>query len=172
MKKVLGDARANVCIYDKETNELLFTDSNLFVDIGRALIADTFSGTIVLNPTYFACDFGDNAAAPTVDDADLYGYPCAAGGTINLANAPGYPVPFAGNPTGVHFKFEYTAAIDTTIRELGLFYRPDPDITDSYPARHSVTGDQGYLVARLKTTYSSIFIGTGKTITVDWKIIF
>jgi hypothetical protein len=170
MEKVLKYSKANVCVKDKETNKILFEDSNLFVDIGRVLIAEVFAGISPgspLNPLYWVCDLGDDATDPTTSDADLVNYL-----NISIAVEAGYPIILAGSSTGVHFNFEYVAAGDTTIRELGLFYRPDPAITDSFPDRHSVTPVPGYLVARLKTTYSSIFVGSGKTITIDWKIIF
>jgi len=165
MKNVLKHAKANVSIRDKETGELLFNKSNLFVDAGRALIAGLFLGTIGIDKTKYACDFGDDATTPAVNDVDLVNYIDVSVGI----NEPSYPMALSGEGTGVHFQFEYSAAGDTTIRELGLFHRPT---SASFPAAVRGVDDVGDMLARLVTTYGSIFVGTGRTITIDWKIIF
>jgi hypothetical protein len=170
MEKVLEHSRANVSIKDKETGVILFKDSNLFVDVGRALIRDVFIGAATaspLNTTFWVCDLGNDAGLPTVTQANLLNYINAS-----VAVKGGYPIALSGEGTGAHFQFDYTASGgDKTIRELGLFYRTDV-VTNDWPNPHDTTGAVGYMVARLITTRNSITVGSGKTITIDWKIIF
>ena len=170
MIKILKSARANVMVKDKETGLLLFRDSNLFVDGGRQLIADVFDGTTAFLPTWWVCDLGDDATATETDQVDLVGYISP----LSFSSAVGYPTGLAGEPTGVHFQFEFDNtgySGDQVIKELGLFYRPDT-VTDDFPRRHTSTGATGYMVARLKTSYTSVTVGDGRTITIDWKILF
>jgi len=172
MKELLKYCRVNVEVKDKETDELLFEGHNLFVDIGRAFIADTLRAAIsggVIQPALYACDFGDSAATPTVDDIDLAG---TLKGSAQLTDAS-YPAAMAGEPTGIWFQFTFTnnTGLDITARELGLFYRPDTIGSPAFPGRGS-PANAGTMLARLKTTSSSIVIGNSRTITVDWKILF
>ena len=167
MEKVLLYTKINVAVKDRDTGELLFEDSNLFLDEGRAVIASIFQGTLGIDKTKYVCDLGDGAGTPAANDLDLDNY--LGDGYSIAVNEPAYPTALSGEGTGVHFQFVYAAAGDTTIRELGLFLRPS---SDSFPDRNSGDGEAGYILARLVTTYSSIFVGSGKTITIDWKIIF
>lgn len=168
MKNILKAARANVTVKDKDTGLILFKDSNLFVDSGRQLIADIFVGSVAFLPTWWVCDLGDNATAPDFDQTDILGYVSP----LSFSSSAGYPIILSGEPTGVNFQFEFTnSGSDQVIRELGLFYRPNT-VTNDFPRRHTVTGATGYMVARLKTTYSSVVVGSGRTITIDWKILF
>jgi hypothetical protein len=171
MKEIFKYAKVNVQVTDNATSKIIFEDHNLFVDTGRIFIAQSIKGTISggpITPSYFVCDFGNNATTPTINDIDLASY--LSPNSIAV-NTPTYPADFAGQPTGVHFQFLYTNAtgLDVTIRELGLFYRPD---SDQFPLRHSITAAPGTMLARLKTTLSSIVIGNTRTITIDWKVIF
>jgi hypothetical protein len=164
MKEILKYSKANVCIKDEE-GKILFADSNLFVDSGRELIAKIFRGDVAdaALSTKIACDLGDDATNSAPDQLDLINFTnsLAAGATI---------VSYPEAPTGVHFQFTFTAAGDTIIRELGLFYRPD---SDSFPTRGSDPPTMtGTMIARLKTTLSSITVADTRTITIDWKIIF
>lgn len=172
MKELLKYSRVNVKISDKESKKIIFTGHNLFVDSGRVFIADALRNAIsgsVIQSQYYACDLGDNAATPTADDIDLINYisPLSVGLVL------GYPAALSGEPSGIHFQFEFNNTGfggDKTIRELGLFYRPD---TDDYPRRgSSPTTMLGTMLARLKTTSSSIIIGDTRTVTIDWKILF
>lgn len=169
MKELLKNSRINVQIRDKETGETIFNGHNLFVDQGRAFIADALRAAIsgaTIQPGYYACDFGDGSTTPTTDDIDLVSFL-----TLSAALVGGYPAAMAGEPTGIHFQFTFTnGGADATVRELGLFYRPD---TDDYPNRGSdPTNMKGTMLARLKTTSSSIVIGSTRTVTIDWKILF
>lgn len=169
MKELLKYTRANVRITDKKTGCLLFTDSNLFVDTGRVFIANTLMNTIegggFIDRTKYACDFGDSSQSPIATDTDLI---CTVIG--NAAIDAGGPTVLAGAATGLNFQFIYTAGILITIRELGLFYRP---LSDTFPVRGSIPANMtGKLLARLRTTLSSITIVSGQSITINWKIIF
>jgi len=166
MEELLKNLRANVSIKDKDTNEVLFADSNLFVDSGRVFIANVISGVTILAPTYYVCDFGSGSATPTVADTDLSAF-------ITGLSTPlsGSVTILSGYPSGLNFQFIYTnsSGSDITIRELGLFYRDLP----SFPLRGAVPStDFGVMLARLRTTLSSIIIGNTRSITIDWKIIF
>lgn len=171
MKNVLKYTRANVRVSD-EFGQTLFEDHNLFTDSGRAFIAGILLGTIAYNQTFFACDFGSDGTTPTAEQDDLVTYISSPEASVYVTS--GYPIAMPGYATGVHFQFSYTSAnpLGDTIRELGLFYRPDSDV---YPAigRGSVPATmKGTMIARLKTTLSSINVSSGRTITVDWKILF
>jgi len=169
MKDILKYTKVNVKVTDKETDKTLFRGHNLFVTSGRIFIAETFMGTIsgnVINPTLFACDLGADAGTPVIDDVDLISYipTCSVGVTA------GYPAALSGSPTGIHFRFSFVNGTggDVTIKELGLFYRPD---SASFPQRLTAP-EVGTMLARIKTTLSSIVVGDTRTITIDWKIIF
>ena len=172
MEKVLKYTKANVCVKDKETGVILFKDSNRFVDSGRELIVNVFIGTVIMNPLYWACDLGDDSEEPDPEDNDLAGYLDITGNGLGSVGV--YPIQLAGEGSGVHFQFEFTNSTGSSqiIRELGLFYRPDPDITTTFPVRLPAPASPGYMIARLKTTFSSITVGNGKVLTIDWKIIF
>lgn len=172
MKEILKKARVNVEVRDKETGDILFADHNLFVDKGRETIANIFVGTVSIDPTKFACDLGDSSQTPDVTDLDLVGFPPATATLqdTSIAITAGYPIILSGEATGVHFNFEFVNTGfggDQTIRELGLFYRNAP----LFPFRE-LDGTTGPMLARLKTTLSSIVVGDNRTITIDWKIIF
>lgn len=171
MSGILKYTRVNVQVADRQTGEILFKDHNLFVETGRTFIAQAMKGTISggpITPSYFVCDLGDDATTPTVNDIDLINY--LSPNSIAV-NTPTYPADFPGQPTGVHFQFLYTntTGLDVTVRELGLFYRPD---SDQFPLRHTITAAPGTMLARLKTTLSSIIISNTRSITIDWKVIF
>jgi len=163
MNKVLKYTKANVRVSDVESGCLLFTDSNLFLDSGRAFIADSFRNAITtgggfIDSTKFACDFGDSAATPSPDNINIVG---TLLGSEALTVAA-----ISGEPTGLSFQCSFSPAAQVDIRELGLFYRnigtfPDPDDPDF-----------GVMIARLRTTYGKITVGTGKSIAIEWKIIF
>lgn len=168
MKALFKYTMANVKVKDKKTGEILFADHNLFVDTGRVFIAEALRGAIsgaVINPFAFVCDLGDSAATPVVTDVDL---------TSPILDAciaiTGAPAAFAGEPTGVIFNFDYTngGVSDITIRELGLFYRVD---SNDFP-RRGTPSTPGPMLARLKTTLSSIVISPTKAITIQWKVVF
>ncbi len=170
MKELLKYTRANVRVIDTESGCLLFTDSNLFVDSGRAWIADAFRNAIAgggfIDASKFACDLGNNSQTPAVTDLDLVGTILAS-----VAIVGGVPTALSAQPTGLNFQFAYvnSSGGDIVIKELGLFYRN----IASYPARGAVPAtDYGTMLARLRTTLSSITVGNTRTITVDWKIIF
>jgi hypothetical protein len=173
MNELLKYTRVNVRIKDKETQELLFDGHNLFVETGRAFIAETFKGQIsggVIQPGAFVCDLGDDGTTPVATDIDLYNYNSAD--ELSVGVSPTYPADLAGSPTGIWFRFDFVnnTGIDQTIRELGLFYRPD---SDDFPKRGtSPSTMKGTMLARLKTTSSSLVVGNSRTITIDWKIIF
>jgi hypothetical protein len=169
MKKILGNAKANVCVADSETRRVLFEDSNLFVDTGRVFVANIFSGITSLIASRFVCDLGNDATLPAIAQIDLLGYISPLSIPVNT---PTYPTLLSGEPTGVHLQFIFNNTGyggDKTVRELGLFYRDLP----TFPLRGAVPAtDFGIMLARLKTTYSSIVVGDTKSITIDWKIIF
>lgn len=168
MEELFKYTRANVRINNKDTEELLFADHNLFVDTGRVFIAQALRGVIsggTINPAAFVCDLGSGGATPTTNDVDLVT-------PILDACLPviGTPAAFAGQPTGIIFNFSYTngGALDVTLRELGLFYRVD---SNDFPRRGSPPAP-GPMLARLKTTLSSIVISPARSITIEWKILF
>jgi hypothetical protein len=172
MIDILKYAKANVRIID-ENGLLIFEDSNLFVDSGRKFLADTLKATISgsqINPSLFACDLGDSSTTPAVEQVDLVSY-------INISIAvdtPTYPTDLPGEPTGIYFRFIFDNTGfggDQTIREVGLFYRPDSFVAPLFPFR-GTPSNAGYMLARMKTTASSIVVGDTRTITIDWKIIF
>lgn len=171
MKDILEHSKANVKIFDGLGN-IIFKGSNLFTTSGRQFIADTLKATISgasINPSLFACDLGDDSTTPTTDDVDLTSYI-----DVSIAvNTPAYPADLSGEPTGIHFQFVYTnsSGSDVTIRELGLFYRPDSIVAPLFPYR-GTPSNAGYMLARLRTTASSIVVGDTKAITIDWKILF
>jgi len=172
MRDILKYAKANVRITD-EDGKLIFKDSNLFVDSGRKFLADTLKATISgsqINPSLFACDLGDDSTTPSVDQVDLVNYI-----SISIAvDTPTYPADLSGEPTGIHFRFTFNNTGfggDQTIREVGLFYRPDSIVAPLFPFR-GTPANAGYMLARMKTTASSIVVGDTRTITIDWKIIF
>jgi hypothetical protein len=168
MRNILKHARANVKITD-ETGTIIFEDHNLFVDSGRAFIANIFQGAVVFNPVALVCDLGSSSSTPSVDELDLVSYTSP----LSIAMAPAYPIALSGEPTGVHFQFIFNntgLGGDKIIKELGLFYR---DSSDDPPRRGSSPATMvGTMLARLKTTYSSIVVGDTRTITIDWRIIF
>jgi len=165
MNNTLKYAKVNVRVSD-ESGKTLFEDHNLFVDTGRKFIADLLTETIAsFDKTLFACDLGTDSTTPVPGDVDLVVYAVTAEPGLVAT----YPLAIDGEPSGIWFQFSFESAGEQTIRELGLFYRPD---SDDFPNRHTVTGAPGYMIARLKTTLSSIVVSTGKTITIDWKIIF
>lgn len=168
MKELFKYTRVNVRIADKDTGELLFKDHNLFVDTGRVFIAEAIRGTIsgaTINPAAFVCDLGDSGATPTINDVDL---------TSPVLDAclpiVGSPAALSGQPTGVAFNFVYAnaGALDVTVREFGLFYRVD---SNDFP-RRGTPSTPGPMLARLKTTLSSIVISPARSITIEWKILF
>lgn len=173
MNELLKYTKVNVQITDKETKELLFEGHNLFVESGRAFIADTFKGFIsgsTINPAFFVCDFGDDATTPLASDVDLYNYNSTD--ELSVGITVGYPANIVGSPTGIWFQFEFNNAtgLDQTVRELGLFYRPD---SDDFPRRGADPSNmKGVMLARLKTTSASLVVGNSRTITIDWKILF
>jgi hypothetical protein len=178
MEKILKYTKANVRVTD-ETGAILFEDHNLFVDSGRALIAQIFMGTSPYGPgfdyTKIVCDLGNNSTPPAIDNIDLamISPPFSAYPIASIGIYAGYPVPLSGEPTGVHFQFRYTASGDQTIKELGLFYRPYVVGSPTFPERGDNTAlYTGTMITRLKTTLSSIVVGNGRIITIDWKIIF
>lgn len=170
MKNVLKYTRVNVRVSD-EAGKVIFEDHNLFTDSGRSFIASLLLGTVSYNMNYFACDFGSSATTPTVSQDDLVSYISSPEASTYVTG--GYPIAMPGEPTGVHFQFSYTSSnpLGDTIRELGLFYRPDSDV---YPSIGRGTGGlyKGIMLARLKTTLSSIAVSSGRTIQVDWEILF
>jgi len=165
MNKILKYTKANVRVSDVESGCLLFTDSNLFVDSGRAFIADSWRNAITtgggfIDSTKFACDFGDDSETPAPDNVNIVG---TLLGSIELAVAG---MLGEGEPTGLSFTGTFLPIAPVDIRELGLFYRnigtyPDP-----------LDPDFGVMIARLRTTYGKITVGAGKSIAVEWKIIF
>lgn len=166
MKNILKYTKANVRITDKEAGNIIFEDHNLFVDAGRAFIANFFFDPYPFDKSKMVCDLGDNAAAPAVTDLDLGNY--LTGCSVGLTG--GVPQVLSGSSTGVLFQFSFPAPADKTIKELGLFYRP---FSDTFPLRGSdPTTMKGTMIARLKTAGSSITIAAGKTINIEWKIIF
>ena len=178
MKEILKYTRANVKVTNEEA--ILFEDHNLFVDSGRALIAQIFMGAtpwgFPFDYTSIVCDLGDNASVPSQSDIDLAmitppfsSYPISSSGL-----EAGYPIALSGEPTGIHFRFLYTATGgDKIIRELGLFYRPYVIGVPAFPFRgEDPTLYTGTMITRIKTTLSSIVVGDSRTITIDWKIIF
>lgn len=169
MKELLKYTRANVCVTDTESGCLLFTDSNLFVDAGRAWIADAFRNAIAgggfIDASKFACDLGSSSQTPVVTDLDLVGAILASVAIV------GIPTALSAQPTGLNFQFVYTNSTgnDVVIKELGLFYRN----IASYPDRGAIPAtDYGTMLARLRTTMSSITVGNTRSVTIDWKIIF
>ena len=170
MKELLKYTKANVRIIDTETGCLLFTDSNLFVTSGRAWIADALRNAIAgggfIDSSKFACDLGNDSQTPATTDLDLAGTILAS-----VAIAGGIPTALSAEPTGLNFQFVYTNSTgnDVVIKELGLFYRN----IASYPDRGAVPAtDYGTMLARLRTTMSSITVGNTRSVTIDWKIIF
>ena len=168
MEEILKYTKVNVCIKD-EDEKILFEDHNLFVDTGRAFIANVLRGAIVaFNPIYFVCDLGGGTTTPVASDLDLVSYTSLLSIQINT---PSYPIALVGAPTGIHLQFIFNNTGfggDQTIRELGLFYRAN---SNDFPRRGTpVSLDT--MLARLKTTLNSIVVGNTRTITIDWKIIF
>jgi len=168
MKKILERASANVSIKDNETGKILFKGHNLFVDSGRTLIADIFKNAISFNPGFLVCDLGDDATVPDAIQVDLVHYLSP----FSVAITGGYPISIDGEPSGVHFQFGFTnsSGAPVTIRELGLFYRANSDAFP-FPGSDPVSM-RGLMIARLKTTLSSITVSAGSQFTIDWKIIF
>lgn len=159
-------SKVNVSV--RSNDRIIYADSNLFVDTGRILIAQTFSGAVIFDASKFVCDLGDDATTPTVSDTDILSPITSANIAVNF---PSYPAILVGSASGVQYQFIYTnPGADMVVRELGLFYRPG---SDAFPGRGSNPATMtGTMLARLRTTLSSIIIGSGRQITIDWKIIF
>jgi len=176
MNEILKYTTVNVVVKDRETGLMLFSDHNLFLDAGRVMIANFFLGSSSLDTTKFSCDFGNDSTTPLPTDLDLGGQAIPSTSWITNASAPvsaSYPILLSGTATGIHFLFEYTSAAENTVKELGLFYRPNTDNNPVVGGRGSdPTTMTGTMIARLRTTFASIVIGSGKTITIEWKIIF
>lgn len=165
MRDILKKVFANVEIKD-EDGKILLNQSNLFVEVGRGLIRDVLKGDVVIDNTKYVAEFGSSTQVPTEADTDII-TPFA---DPNQVYTNSYTIN-AVAPTEIDFVFTYTNATggNVTFTEMGLFYRPlgpDPDITPDDRAH------KGDLMARLKTTFTSITIGSGKNVTITWKIIF
>lgn len=169
MNEILKKTKVNVVM--KDNGRIIFADSNLFLDGGRILIAQMFLGAASIpDKTKYVCDLGNDSTAPAPADTDLYGYISDA----SIQVTSGYPIALAGSLSGISFNFLYTnSGPDVTIKEIGLFYRSG---SDNFPLRGTgYPGDRsgvGTLIARLRTTAQSIIVGSGRTITIDWNIIF
>lgn len=150
---------ANVKI--KEGKKILLEESNLFVTQGRSFIRDLLASAIVFDGTKYVVEFGGSTAIPSQVDEDLLLplSPVVYTNSYDLTTVDDTELDLA-------FTFTNDTLSPVQLSELGLFYRPNgPD-----PGVGRV--DKGYLIARLKTTYTSLVIGVGKTVTITWKIIF
>jgi hypothetical protein len=165
MRDILKKAFTNVKIRDHE-NKIILDQSNLFVQLGRELIRDVLAGAVAIDNTKYVVEVGSSTQVPAEGDTDLI----APFLDPNQVYTNSYIINVVGN-TEIDFVFTYTNGTGglVTFSELGLFYRPlgpDPDVTPDDRV------NKGVLLARLKTTYTSISVGAGKQITITWKIIF
>lgn len=165
MRDILKKVFTNVEIKN-ENGKILLKQSNLFVASGRTLIRDVLKGDVVINNTKYVVEFGSSSQIPAESDTDIITpFP-----DPNQVYTSTYTINAVGT-TEIDFVFTYTNSTggDVTFTEMGLFYRPlgpDPDVTPN--DRVNI----GSLMARLKTTFTSITIGNGKNVTITWKIIF
>jgi len=165
MRDLLKKVFANVEIKDKDEN-ILISQSNLFVEVGRKLVRDVLAGTVVIDNTKYVIEFGTSSQVSAELDTDLIApFPDP---TQPYSNS--YSISSIGT-TEIDFIFSFTNSTggSITFSEMGLFYRPlgpDPDVTPDDRA------NIGELMARLKTSFTSITIGSGKNITITWKFIF
>lgn len=169
MKNILlNRTLLNVCIFDKKTGDVLYKGHNLFVDSGRKLIADIFTGAVTFDPINFVCDLGSDATNVLPSQLDLLNYTSP----LSFIATNPYPISLSGYASGVDFLFEFNNTGfggDKTIRELGLFYRAD---SDDFPRRGSDPPTMtGVMLARLKTN-GAITVSDTNTITIEWEIIF
>jgi len=161
MRDLLKKVFTNVEIKD-EDGKVLLNQSNLFVESGRGLIRDILKGDVTLDVTKFVLEFGDSSQVPAEADVDIVT-------PFNPVISQDLPTKTAVSTTEIDFAFAYTSGAGVTFKEMGLFYRPAGAPSDGgVPPR----ADSGVLLARLKTTYTSITIGAAKTVTITWKIIF
>lgn len=165
MRDILKKIFANVEIKNGD-NKVLLNQSNLFVEVGRGLIRDIFKGDVSIDNTKYVVEFGTSTQIPAEADTDIITpFP-----DPNQVYTNSYTINAVGT-TEIDFVFTYTNGTggNVTFTEMGLFYRPlgpDPDVTPDDRA------NIGVLMARLKTTFTSITIGNGKNVTITWKIIF
>lgn len=160
MKNILKKVFVNVSIKG-ENNILLDERSNLFVETGRGLIRDALSEDVTIDNTKYVVEFGSSTQTPLESDVDII-TPISP-----VVYTNDYTISTVGT-TEIDFSFTYenTSELALSFSELGLFYRPagpDPGVGRA---------DAGVLLARLKSTYTSITVGPTKTISIIWKIIF
>ncbi len=162
MRDIFGRAFTNVKIRDHE-NKTILDQSNLFVRDGRAFIRDILAGTAAIDYTKYVVEMGTSAQIPAEADSDIIA-PFPNPNEVYTGFTTPSPLGF----TEIDFVFVYTNGTggSVTFRELGLFHRP------LGPSPGVARVDKGTLLARLKTTYTSITIGDTKQVTITWKIIF
>jgi len=165
MKDILKKVFINVEIKD-ENNKVILNQSNLFVEVGRELIRDVLAGIESIDNTKYVLEVGTSTQVSAESNTDII----SPFTDPNQAYTNSYVINSIGI-TQIDFVFTYTNSTggDVTFAEMGLFYRPlgpDPDVTPD--DRVNI----GVLLARLKTTYTSITIGNGKSVTITWSIIF
>lgn len=158
MRDIFKDIFANVEITDSNGNMLL-KKSNLFVDKGRAFIANVLAGTFTYNKSNIRLELGQDKTATSYADQALVS-PFAPAIIIN-----NNLVEVTTNPTEIKVSFSYTnnTGASVSIKELGLWHKigtiPGP-FTDEY------------LLARIVVSYSSIVISDKNSVTITWKLLF
>jgi hypothetical protein len=172
MGSIVKNIVINVEVVDKETGRVLFTEHNLFTNLGKKFLRDVFGGVFVVafssSVPMYAVELGNPLVAvnpPSYGDTNIQ---TPISPALNIPLYLASPVDLSASSFEIQLNFQYTnntlASID--FRELGLFYRPGP----SYPAP-SATFDN-ILLARLRTTYNKVTIGVGRTVAITWKILF
>jgi len=167
MRDILKKIFTNVEVKDDE-EKFLLVQSNLFVRTGRAIIRDVLAGVYSIDNSKYVVEFGSGLLVPAEGDIDITPFAPAIY-TPNATNTT-YTTNII-DATEIDFIFTYTNSTGSsvTFSELGLFYRPLGPSPDSTPADRV---NVGILMARLKTTFTTITIGAGRNITITWKIIF
>jgi hypothetical protein len=160
MRDIFKNIFANVLIRD-DLRKVLLNQSNLFVETGRGFVRDLLAGDITLDNTKYVVEFGASTQVPAQSDTDLITplSPVALTNTYVISDVGVTEIDFA-------FDYQNSTGGDVTFAEIGLFYRP----VDYDPGPGRVNA--GTMLARLKSTYTSITIGDGRTISLTWKIIF
>jgi hypothetical protein len=165
MIEVLNSSTANVIVKDHE-GKIIVNQANLYVKRGRKFIREVLNQSFSVDNSKYVVELGTSAQKPTELDEDIVS-PFLDPDQICI---PVDSIDLVGD-TEIDFNFSYTNNSTNSLyfSEMGLFYRPtglDPDVGPDDRA------NIGYLLARLRTTYSNIIISHNREISIIWKIIF